>query len=89
MEAAFFYIKTKGVAMMFGRNPYEGLDLDIADIDGPNHIAPTTSSEGVDNYGMDNTPTYIHYVAGPSTGFTNTNTGDDSTSAKAVEVTEL
>ena len=88
MEAAFFYIKTKGVAMMFGRNPYEGLDLDISDIDGPSHIAPTVSSEGEDNYGMD-TKTYIHYVAGPSTGFTHTNTGDESTSTKPVEVTEL
>ena len=88
MEAAFFYIKTKGVGMMFGRNPYEGLDLDISDIDGPSHIAPTISSEGADNYGMD-TQTHIHHVAGPSAGYTPTNTGDESTSTKPVEVTEL
>ena len=86
MEAAFCYIKTKGAAMMFGRNPYEGLDIDISDIDTPSQVGPTTGAEGTDNYGMD-PPAYIHYAAGPSSEYANTD--GESTYAKPIEVTEL
>ena len=85
LEAAFFYIKTKGAAMMFGRNPYEGIELDFEDTNSVNHIDPMT---GVDNYGMDH-QSEIYNTIRTSTDPTKYYNAVDSASSKPVEVTEL
>ena len=85
LEAAFFYVKTKGVAMMFGRNPYEGIELDFDDMNIVSNINPMT---GVDSYGMD------HQTDVYSTTRTNKEPSEyynaiDSTSSQPTEVTDL
>ena len=71
--------------MMFGRNPYEGIELDFDDTNIVSDINPMT---GVDNYGMDRQSdvySTIRTKKEPSEYYN----AIDSTSSQLTEVTEL
>lgn len=89
LEAAFFYIKNKGAAMMFGRHPYEGVELDISEMN--NFNPPPKNVESYNNYGldMDNRSNYYSTLKtnrDPTEYYNSVGTIVDS---KQIEVTEL